>query len=62
MKLKIVAALQPLLLCRVQYIGESEQSLKKRFSEQRGYVTNKQLTKATGQHFKIPALEIEHVT
>ena len=40
--------------CRVQYIGESERSLQERFSEHRGYVANKQLTKATGQHFNLP--------
>ena len=40
--------------CRVQYIGESERSLQERFSEHRGYVTNNQVTKATGQHFNLP--------
>ena len=43
-------------------IGESERSLQERFSKHRECVTNKQLTKATGQHFNIPALVIEQVT
>ena len=33
----------------MQYIGVSE-----RFSEHRGYVTNKHLSKATGAHFNLP--------
>ena len=37
--------------CSEQYVGESERSLQERFSEHRGYVTNKHLTKATGAHF-----------
>ena len=35
----------------LQYIGESERSLKDRFSEHKGYVVNNKLTKATGEHF-----------
>ena len=38
----------------MQYIGESERSLQERFSEHKGYVTNKQLSKATGAHYNIP--------
>ena len=38
----------------MQYIGECERSLQKRFSDHRGYVTNKILKKATGQHFNLP--------
>ena len=37
--------------CPQQYIGESERSLKERFSEHKGYVNNKTYTKATGLHF-----------
>ena len=37
--------------CPEQYIGETERSLRERFSEHKGYVTNKNLTKATGSHF-----------
>ena len=38
----------------MQYIGESERSLQERFSEHKAYVTNKQLTKATGAYYNIP--------
>ena len=38
----------------MQYIGESERSLQERFSEHKEYVTNKQLSKATGAHYNIP--------
>ena len=37
--------------CRQQYIGTSERSLQKRFSEHRDYVKNEHLNKATGWHF-----------
>ena len=37
--------------CPNQYIGESERSLKERFFEHKGYVTNNMVTKATGLHF-----------
>ena len=37
--------------CSEQYIGESERSLQERFSEHRGYVTNGNISKATGLHF-----------
>ena len=38
----------------MQYIGESERALQERFSEHRGYVANKHLSKATGAHFNLP--------
>ena len=49
--------------CPLQYIGESERSIKERFLEHKGYVTNNNLSKATGSHFnqkghKIRELEI----
>ena len=37
--------------CKVQYIGESELSIKERFSEHLGYVYNEHLNQATGEHF-----------
>ena len=37
--------------CKVQYIGESELSIKERFSEHLGYVYNEHLDQATGEHF-----------
>ena len=39
--------------CTVQYIGESERSLQDRFSEHKGYVLNRKLQKATGEHFNL---------
>ena len=35
----------------MQYVGESKRRLKDRFAEHQGYVRDKDLTKATGQHF-----------
>ena len=40
--------------CKNQYIGETDRSLQDRFSEHRGYVTRKILTKSTGEHFNTP--------
>ena len=40
--------------CKNQYIGETNRSLQDRFSEQRGYVSRKMLTKSTGEHFNTP--------
>ena len=33
------------------HIGETERSIKERFLEHKGYVSNTMLTKATGNHF-----------
>ena len=48
--------------CPQQYIGETERSLKERFSAHRGYVTNKQLNKATGKHFNEGGHKISDMT
>ena len=37
--------------CPQQYIGETGRSLKERFSEHKGYVNTKNMTKSTGIHF-----------
>ena len=37
--------------CKMQYVGESERTLKERFSEHKGYMANHRLNKATGYHF-----------
>ena len=37
--------------CPTQYIGETHRTLQDRFSEHLGYVKNKHLNKATGEHF-----------
>ena len=39
--------------CSLQYIGESERSLKERFSEHKSYVVNNMKSKATGEHFNM---------
>ena len=44
--------------CPVQYIGESQRSLQDRIAEHRGYITNKHLSKATGQHFNLPGHQL----
>ena len=38
----------------MKYIGESDRTLQKRFSDHRGYVSNRLLKKATGYHFNQP--------
>jgi hypothetical protein len=40
--------------CCEQYIGETSKTLAQRFSQHRGYVRNKELTKATGAPFNLP--------
>ena len=37
----------------MQYVGQTDRTLQYRFSEHRGYVSNKHLTKATGEHFNL---------
>ena len=37
--------------CTQQYVGESERTLQERFSEHKGYASNRILSKATGLHF-----------
>ena len=48
--------------CRMQYVGESERTLKERFSDHKGYVANHHLNKATGFHFNLPGHKIHHMT
>ena len=48
--------------CKMQYIGESNRSLKQRFSEHRGYVKNKITTKETGFHFNQPGHDLSKMT
>ena len=47
--------------CRLQYIGETDRSLKERFSEHKGYVTNKILKQATGAHFNLPGHSVDNM-
>ena len=39
--------------CKMQYIGETGRVAKERFKEHISYVENKQLEKATGEHFNL---------
>ena len=48
--------------CPQQYIGETERSLKERFSEHRGYVTNNVISKATGKHFNEKSHRVSDMT
>ena len=41
--------------CDIQYVGETDRKMKERFAEHQGYVRNKNLSKATGEHFNLPA-------
>ena len=47
--------------CGKQYIGETERSLKERFSDHKNYVKNHHLNQATGAHFNEPGHQIEHM-
>ena len=38
-----------------KYVGETDRKMKERFAEHQGYVRNKNLSKATGEHFNLPA-------
>ena len=40
--------------CQQQYIGYTQQELCERMIQHLGYVRNKTLSKATGQHFNLP--------
>ena len=48
-------------LCSMQYIGESDRSLKERFSEHKGYVNNSHLNQATGHHFNQKGHKLHHM-
>ena len=40
--------------CEMRYIGETKIILKFRLADHRGYITNQDLSKPTGQHFNTP--------
>ena len=40
--------------CKQQYIGYTQQEFRERMCQHIGYVRNKVLSKATGQHFNLP--------
>ena len=40
--------------CRQRYIGVTQRSFRKRVNEHIGYVKNKKISEATGEHFNLP--------
>ena len=44
--------------CKKQYVGESDRTLQKRFSDHRDYVTNQHFNQATGEHFNLKGHKI----
>ena len=48
--------------CRIQYIGETWKSVSERFKEHKSYVTSKNLSKATGEHFNGPGHSVSDMS
>ena len=48
--------------CNMSYIGETRRILKFRLAEHRGYVNTEDLSKATGEHFNAPGLNISDLS
>ena len=48
--------------CQAQYIGQTSDTLRKRFDKHRGSVTNKDLKKAIGQHYNLPGHSVSDMT
>ena len=46
----------------MQYIGETDRTVRERFLEHRGYVRREELDKATGFHFNKPNHQISDMT
>ena len=47
--------------CLKQYIGVTQQEFRERIYQHIGYVRNKQLNKATGEHFNLPGHSIKNM-
>ena len=47
--------------CGKRYIGETDREIKKRINEHLGYIRNKDLDKATGEHFNLPGHSESHL-
>ena len=47
--------------CKKRYIGESGRELTERLSEHRGYIFNKKLNQATGEHFNLPGHGLQNL-
>ena len=45
--------------CNLQYVGETDHTLKERFSEHNGYVRTKKVSQTTGAHFNLPGHSID---
>ena len=48
--------------CNVQYVGETDRSLKDRFNEHKGYVRTKKLNMTTGAHFNLPGHSVSDMS
>ena len=48
--------------CRMQYIGETDRTLKDRYLEHRGYIRREELEKSTGAHFNLPGHDISDMS
>ena len=48
--------------CREVYIGETKRFLKFRLDNHRGYIVNKHLTEATGEHFNLPGHSLADIS
>ena len=44
--------------CKERYIGKTERELRERISEHRGYIYNKKVSMATGEHFNLPGHQL----
>ena len=49
-------------ICRTQYVGKTKDKAKERFLKHRGYVQNKELSQATGNHFNLPGHSVSDMT
>ena len=48
--------------CNMKYIGETKRIMKFRLADHRGYISNQDETKATGQHFNSPGHSLSDLT
>ena len=48
--------------CKMQYIGETDRTVRERYLDHRGYVRRKELDKATGLHFNKPGHQISDMS
>ena len=47
--------------CKKKYIGTTQQEFRDRIYQHIGYVRNKQISKATGEHFNLPGHRSHHM-